>query len=392
MSEGRIRAFWNGEELTEERGYRAAPGWGWSPKEGSGPSLKPWFDSDGFHSVLARPEDSNLTLAMTLEESPEAGSYVFTPQREGYDFEVRLEFENGPFPAAQMQTLDLTTELRRAAPGDGIEVNLRKDTTNTPGLTRVSGTVLAMVDSAEAVPNFSQGAASASEYPVVSILIGMDERDGPSSSDYSAMPLLSHTLHPGGGTGKLDVVGWSEPLDLQWEGASDTPALLVESVTVKPRDADSWTIRNTTLPEVQFTPLRELSVSERVQVLHSAFDQSPAVQVPSDETLEALASAADGDSPQTHVTVRYDTSKSDEVQVRSGAVESVHSSYYAERNRACHRIDFIDTKLHYLLLDSSADSEAPVALYSKSHARHWDTELGEVRDVDFSAAKRGSDS
>ena len=82
MSDNPICAFWNGEELTEENGYRIISNSEWIPNSREGPLLKVSCRPSGFDSVLARPEGSRRTLSLALEDAPELGQYHFKPTSE----------------------------------------------------------------------------------------------------------------------------------------------------------------------------------------------------------------------------------------------------------------------------------------------------------------------
>lgn len=385
MSDNPICAFWNGEELTEENGYRIISNSEWIPNSREGPLLKVSCRPSGFDSVLARPEGSRRTLSLALEDAPELGQYHFKSTSEDYDFEVKLEFSKGPFPDATMRTIDQTSALCKAKVGDQIVVSLRKDGTSKPGRKKISGIITQIADSCGSVPELTGSNRSYSEYPIISILADIS---GQSSIDVGAQPMMPSIDHKlpaiGGDVGRLDVVGGSEPLDLQWEGSSDTPSLLVESVTINPGKGDSWRVTNDTLPEVEFTPLQELSVKERIDAFRLAFTKAANVSEPDDRTLLGLASKLDDDSIELKIQIRYDSSKSDTVQSRSGLIDNIQSVYYAEPNREQHQIRFTDSKLHYLLVDSHSETKHPVRIYSKAYSRHWDTELGEIRDINIS--------
>ena len=384
--ETQIRAFWNGMALTEENGFHVSGRTNWAPARPSGrkgPSLSVSGGPDGFSSVLARPEQSNRTIALTIEESPKSGVYTFTPAAEDSDIRVRLEFADEPFPEAQMQTLDLTSELCGVEVGDDIVIGLRKDTTESPGVKEIRGTVIKMTDSSGSVPDPSRQFVDPSESPIVSIVVDFSDQDIEDTDDVHLSPMLSHRLNPfGNSEGTIDVIGTSEPYEIRWEGASDTPALSVESVTVKPEIGRSWTVVNESLSDVQFSPLHGLTVAERIEQFESSFNRASGITI-SDDILRMFASAVDGQVPELNVTVQYESPKSDELQSKSGVLDSVQSVYYADPNRARHQIRFKDTTLYYLLVDPHADATSPVGVYSKAYNRHWDTDLGAVRRIEI---------
>lgn len=381
----KIRAFWNGMSLTAENGFRVSGGTSWRPADRqAGPSLSVSEGPDGFSSVLARPEGSNRTITLTIDESPELGIYTFTPLSEDYDITVRLEFEDGPFPDAKMQTIDLSSELCDIDVGDKIVIALRKDATESPGVKEIRGTAIEVADSSGAVPDPSRSFIDYSVSPIVSILVDISDQNIEDTDDVDPFPMLSHRIDPyGNSKGTIDVTGTSEPFEIRWEGASDTAALSVESVTVEPQDGDSWTVVNESLPDVQFLPLNDLTVDERVEQFVSAFDRASGITI-SDDVPRMFASAVDGQVSNVNVTVRYESSKSDQLQSKSGVLDSVRSVYYADANRARHQIRFKNTTLYYILIDPHVDATSPVGVYSKAYNRHWDTDLGNVRSIEIS--------
>jgi hypothetical protein len=167
---------------------------------------------------------------------------------------------------------------------------------------------------------------------------------------------------------------------MQWEGSSDTPRLPVESVTIESQNDISWTVENESLPEVKFTRLQNLTHNQRLEEFRSAFNRLADVSI-SEDALQIFASAVNEPVPTTQLTVRYESPKSEEIQSKEGDLDSVRSVYYADQNRARHQIRFKNTSLYYLLVDSHSDATSPVSVYSKADNRHWDTDLGEVRDI-----------
>jgi len=384
--ENGIRAFWNGMPLTEENGFRVSGGTSWRPidsDERAGPSLSVSVGPDGFSSVLARLEGSNRTIALTIDESPEPGIYKFSSSAEDDDITVRLEFTDEPFPKAKMQTLGLSSELCDVEVGDDLVIGLRKDSIESPGIKEIRGTVVEVADSSGAVPDPSQSFIDYSESPIVSVLVDFSDRTIDGTDNIAPFPMLSHRLEPHGNSkGTIDVIGTSEPFEIRWEGASDTAALSVEHVRVDRQDSNSWTVVNESLPDVQFSPLHDLTVGERVEQFELAFDRASGVTV-SDDVLRMFASAVDGQVPEVNVTVQYESSKSDQLQSKSGVLDSVRSVYYVDPNRARHQIRFKNTTLYYLLVDPHVEATSPVGVYSKAYNRHWDTDLGAVRSIEI---------
>jgi hypothetical protein len=124
-------------------------------------------------------------------------------------------------------------------------------------------------------------------------------------------------------------------------------------------------------------------LDERTEQFESAFDRVSDISL-SDKVSRVFASAVDGQVPEVNITVRYESSKSDQLQSKSGILDSVKSVYYADVNRVRHQIRFKNTTLYYLLVDPHVDATSPIAVYSKAYNRHWDTDLGEVRDIEVS--------
>jgi hypothetical protein len=283
-----------------------------------------------------------------------------------------------------MNTLDLSSELGGIEVGDRIVIGLRKDGVEQPGTKEIQGTAIAVVDSSGAVPDPSEPFVSYSESPIVSVSVDFSDQTGVENKEIKSMPQISHRLNPlSSSQGTVDVFGTSEPFSIQWEGKNDTAALSVEYVRVDPQSGESWKVCNESLPEVEFSPLTDLSLVERIEQFESAIDQTPKISL-SEDVLRMLASAVDGEVPNVGVTVRYESPKSDQLLTKTGSLDSVVSVYYADQNRALHQIRFVDEKLYYLRLDPHADAASPVGVYSKSYARHWDTDLGDVRSIDIS--------
>ena len=386
MPTNRIQAYWNETALTDENGFRTVRGSKWSPKRSedtSGPSLSVSGGPDGFYSVLARPKSSNRAVALQLDHSPGPGTYIFAP-KEADCFTVKLEFQDEPFPDPQMQSLALTSELCRITIGDKLILNLRQNATPSPEVKKVSGSVIEIADSCGVVPDFTQGALNYSDYPIISILVDLSQQDTTTSTDAEPSPILAHRIASyGGSQGTLNVLGGSDDSEFQWDGPTDTPALSVESVTVEPSDGAAWTVSNPALPAPEFTPLEDLTIDQRISELNSAFDRKSEISI-SEDVLESLATAVDGPVPAIQLTVRYESPKSDQIQSKSGPLTAVQSMYYAEPNRARHQIRFKDDTLHYVLIDPAESAIEPVSLYSKSYARHWDTDLGPITSLDIS--------
>lgn len=382
--EKRVQAFWNGTKLTQGNDFAVSGGLCWRLPDSDAPMLSVAAGSSGFSSVLAQPTGSNRTIALTMKESPEPGIYTFTPTTEDDEIEIRLDFPEEPFPEQQMHTLDLSSELSGVQVGDSIVVGLREDGVEQPGLKEIQGIVIAVVDSSGAVPDPSQSFIDYSESPIVSVLVDFSDQADVERDKLKVFPSIAHRLNPPSGPqGTVDVFGTSEPFSIQWEGKSDTAALSVEYVRVDPQAGESWTVRNKSLPEIEFSPLIDLSLTKRIEQFESAIGQTSNLSL-SEDVLRKLASAVDGEVPNMDVTVQYESSKSDQLVTKTGTLESVVSVYYADRNRACHQIRFVNGSLHYLLLDAHSDTTSPVGVYSKSYARHWDTDLGDVRSIDIS--------
>lgn len=383
MFSKQIQAFWNGEALTENNGYRILFDSDWVPNEdNNGPRLSVESSSGGFQSVLALPPNKNRIQALRLENNPSPGVYIFESPRNADDFQVRLEFTEEPFPKPRMRTLDLTTDLRLAQVGDEMMVRLRKDVTTSPGVIRVDGTIVKIADSCGLVPNSNRIEIDRSESPVMSFLLDTRTEDTNDTLEIKQPPFLSSHLEGSSNTdGVLDVVGGAEPLELQWRGEKNTPSLLVESVTVKSADDDSWTVQNETLPEIDFTPLTDLSVEDRMELFETAFARDRYVSI-SDAAVELIAESVTGIEKSSYVTIRYDSPRSNDIQVKQGDLKAVEAVYYATPNRARYRIRFENDSEYYLLVDP-VDDESPVSIYSTAESRHYDSDLGEVREIDI---------
>lgn len=59
--------------------------------------------------------------------------------------------------------------------------------------------------------------------------------------------------------------------------------------------------------------------------------------------------------------------------------------YFAEDNQARHQLRFSGSDgRFYILLDPNPDATTPAKVCSTSLARHWDTDLGPLRDFELS--------
>ncbi|NHN48008.1 hypothetical protein G9464_10410 [Halostella sp. JP-L12] len=382
MTTERVRAYWNDQALTETNGYRHVFGT-WSHKDGEGPEVAVSPSEQGFYSVLACPDNSNRILSLTLDRSPETGTYVFTPPHPEYDFKVRIEYEEPPYPAAEMLTLDVQSSLCNVSVGDDIVIGLRKDATVSPGTKEIQGDIVQLVDSCGAVPDYTSYNLDYSDHPVLSMRVRFADA-APLDDGQLRQIQLTHRLETvGDGNGTLDLYGTGEPFEIRWEGPSDTPALSVEWVRIEPSDGQLLEMTNDTLPAVEFTPLSELSVADRIAELGAAFDRMPNVAI-ADDALRLFAESVNGTVPERELTVQYESAKSGNILTKSGTFVGVESAYYADPNRARHKISFTDSTRHYVLVDPLPNADSPVSVYSKSYNRFWDTDLGDVVDISIS--------
>jgi hypothetical protein len=374
--------YWNGNALQNET----------SSEEGSEdadekPGVSVSKDETGFIYVLARPTGANRTVALTLESNPEPGVYEFRPLHSNFDFSVRLEYDDEPYPDPSMHVLDLTTPLSAVEAGDQIEIGFRKDKTDSPGVTSIRGQVMHVLDFSGLVPDFP--AYFRDPTTILSILVSPPDEGSPDD-----MKMLTPTdsdfitqtrLEPfGDSLGTLDVVGDDYPLNFQWEGKSDTPALQVEFVRINPEQESEQTVENESLPDIQFDRLATYSVTERISILKSAFSNALDRQV-TDETLEFFATAVDDPPNDRTITVQYDSSRSENTLTKSGTFTGTCSVYYADENRARHQLRFGDSDgRYYILLDSENPNTNPPTVCSVSPTRHWDTDLGPLIDFELS--------
>jgi hypothetical protein len=368
--------YWNDQVLQKEQKADAAG-------EITRPSVSISKDQTGFIYVLARPAGADRIVALTLDSNPEPGVYEFRPFYNEFEFTVRLEYQDEPYPEPRMHILDVTTPLSAVEVGDQIEIGLRKDQTNSPGTKPLQGHVAQIMDFSGLVPDLP------AYYPdpatVLSILVSLSD-EAPSNDTITASKLMGQTRLPpiGESFGTLDVVGSNHPLDLQWEGKSDTPALQVEFVRVNPGQESELTVENESLPETQFDDLADHSQNERISILESALSKSLDRPI-ADETLEFFATAVDELPRDRTLTVHYDSSRSENTLTKSGTFVGTDSVYYAEENRARHHLRFSGSDgRFYILLDSDDDATTPARVFSTSLARHWDTDLGPLVGFELS--------
>ena len=341
--------------------------------------------TDGFHRATARPAGETRTVGLTLEETPDTGVYILTPVWDGFDFRIRLEFEEEPYPEAKSHILELHTPLSDAAPGDEIELTFRENAVESPGTRTLSGTIQQLVDQSGAVP---EPPSFDPDIPtVLSILVATESDLSESDTQLSIPDLLisdGHIPPYRESFGTLDVVGDSEPLSLEWEGDQIDAALSVESVSITPTaTGETWTVENDALSPVEFAPLRDRSIPERISILDACFAESNIT--PSPETLEEFAAAVDQSHPETELTVSYDSSRSENILTKDGTLTQTRSVYYADPNRELHQIRFSGPDgRFYVLLNPELKTPRCVSVYSVANARHWDSELGPVTDIQVS--------
>lgn len=368
--------YWNDQILQKEQQADATD-------EITRPSVSVSCDQTGFIYVLAQPAGADRTVALALDSNPEPGAYEFRPLYSEFEFTVRLEYQDEPYPEPRMHILDTTTPLSAVEAGDQIEIGLRKDQTGLPGTKSIHGHVTQIMDFSGLVPDLP------AYYPdpatVLSILVSLSD-EASSNDTVTASKIMGQTRLPpiGDSFGTLDVVGTDHPLDLQWEGKSDTPALQVEFVRVNPGQESELTVENESLPEIQFDDLAEHSQNERISILESALSKSLDRPI-ADETLEYFAAAVDELPRDRTLSVHYDSSRSENTLKKSGTFAGTDSVYYAEENRAQHHLRFSGSDgRFYILLDSDDDATTPAKVYSTSLARHWDTDLGPLVDFELS--------
>jgi hypothetical protein len=318
-----------------------------------------------------------------LDATPETGVYVFKPKYPGYEFDVRIEYTQKPYPETTMQTHNATSPLCGVEVGDDIEIALRKDMTPTPGVKHVGGRVIGIADCCGLVPN----TRSFNREPdtVLSVQVALSDVDEAveTAQGLASMQLRRQLTASGDRIGVLNVTGCESPLNFEWEGRSDTPRLQVESVTVTPESGEQWTVTNESLPEIRFDPVQEYSRAERVEELRLAFDRLPELHI-DDGTLERLVTDIEASSSKPQLTCRYASRRSENTLTKSGTLHGTHSVYDAEANRAKHQVRFAsDDGEYYLLVDTAKDAEDPVSLYSVAVNRHWDSELGHPVEIEL---------
>jgi DNA-directed RNA polymerase subunit H (RpoH/RPB5) len=371
-------AYWDEKELQAERTAED------TDEETPTPSISVSEDQTGFIHILARPVGSDRAVALTLTENPDPGVYEFQPLSDEFEFTVRLEYHSEPYPDPHMHVLDVTTPLAALEPGDQIEIGLRKSQTESPDTKSIYGQAAQVIDLSGLVPDLPV------HYPdpptVLSILVPLSEHTQP--RDVLKAALLTgeiRFLSGGDDYGRLDILGRGQPLDLQWEGKSNTPALPVEYTRLNPGQDTELTVENQTLPEIQFDDIAAHNQGERISILSSALSKALDRPVP-DETLEFFAAAIDEPPRDRTITVEYDSSRSDNTLTKSGTFTGTHSVYYADANQTRHQLRFRDSDgRYYILLDPNEEATTPAKVYSVSPARHWDTDLGPLIDFELSA-------
>ena len=370
-------AYWNGNALQTEGGTEN------TDEETPTPSVSVSTDQTGFISVLARPAGADRAVALTLTAHPDPGVYEFQPLYDEFEFTVRLEYHAEPYPDPHMHILDVTTPLAAVKPGDDIEIALRKSQTESPGTTSIHGQAAQVIDLSGLVPDLP------AYYPdpptALSILVPLSEHTQPRDELKVAFLTDGIRFSSGGDEyGRLDVIGRDQPLDLQWEGNSNTPALQVEYARINPGQDTELTVENQTLPAIQFDDIAAHSQDERISILSSAL--SKALDRPvTDETLEFFAAAVDEPPRDRTITAEYDSTRSDNTLTKSGTFTGTHSVYYADANQTRHQLRFSDSDgRYYILLDPDAEATTPATVYSVSPTRHWDTDLGPLIDFELS--------
>lgn len=376
---GDCTVYWNSQPLQEEKTRDGTD-------EITSSSVSVSKNPRGFVYVLARPAGADRTVALTLDSNPEPGVYEFRPPYSEFEFSVRLEYADEPYPKPRMHVVDVTTPLSAAEPDDQIEIGLRKAQADSPGTKSIQGHITQLMDFSGLVPDTSDFVVdSLSPAPVLSILVSLSD-EAPSSDMIKASNIQAETRLPpiGDSFGTLDVVGSDQPLNLQWEGKRDTPALQVEFVRINPGQESELTVENDSLPEVQFDDLAAHSQDERISILDAAL--SNALDRPvAEDTLAFFAAVVDELPRERTLTVHYDSSRSENTLTKSGTFAGTASVYYAEENRARHQLRFSGSDGYfYILLDPANDTTTPANVYSTSLARHSDTDLGPLVDFELS--------
>ncbi|KAB1184825.1 MULTISPECIES: hypothetical protein [Haloferax] len=383
MSE-QVCVYWDDSLLSDRTGFAIS---GLTADGEPSHKVKISEGADGFVSVFARPENGNRTVALALESSPEPGVYIFEPKYAGYDFEVRLEYPQEPYPSPAMQTYEVTSPLCAVEVGDTIDIGLRKDVTTTPGVKHVEGRVIDVADCCGLLPDTPP--FDIDPDTVLSILVNISDEKGDveKAQAVSAMLIRRRLSSVGNKMGVLNITGTENPLEFDWEGRSDTPHLQVESVTVTPEKGEPWTVENEGLSELQFNPLADYSTTERVEELQSAFAEMPDVTV-SERTLEVFATAVTAEPPDMSIECHYKSRRSGNVLMKSGKLREARSVYYAESNRAKHQIRFADNEAtYYLLVDTDNTASESVSVYTVAENRHWDSELGPLVELELTGSQ-----
>jgi hypothetical protein len=338
-------------------------------------------NDSGFLYVLAQPNHAERTVALNLDSNPRPGVYKFVPLHDEFEFSVRLEYDDyATYPDSNMHVLDVTTPLSKIEVGNQIEIGLREDETDSPGVKSVKGEVSHILDFSGLVPDIP--VYNSDDEIVLSILVSLS--DGNKSTESYYMPRLARqSLQSGPDSGTLDVIGSDHPLGMQWEGKSDTPALQVEFVRINPGKQSELTVKNESLPKINFDDITDYTQSERASLLKSILSRALDREI-KNKTIEFFATAVGDPSENKSISVKYESSRSGNILTRSGTFSGTKSLYSAEENRSFHQLRFSGSDgYHYILLDPDEDSQIPAKLYSTSLAQYWDTELGPVVDFEF---------
>jgi hypothetical protein len=318
-----------------------------------------------------------------LDSTPKTGVYVFKPKYAGYEFDVRIEYTQEPYPETRMQTHDVASPLCGVEVGDSIDIGLRKDMTSTPGVEHVGGRVIGIADCCGLVPDTRTFNREPDTVLSAQISLSDDNEAVEITEAIAAMGLQRQLSAPGDEMGVLNIVGTESPLKFEWEGRSDTPRLQVQFVTVTPENGEAWTVTNESLPEPRFDPLHEYSRAERVEELRLAFDRLSELNI-DDATLERFVTDIEASFSKPQLICRYASQRSENTLTKSGTLQGTHSVYDAKANRAKHQVRFAGAdKEYYLLVDTAEDAEDPVSLYSVSVNRHWDSELGQPVEIEL---------
>jgi hypothetical protein len=307
---------------------------------------------------------------------------VFAPTVDDCEFSVTIEFDDEPYPAPVVYARELDTPLSHAEVGNAIEIRLRATGVESPETIKLNGTICKIVDWSCSI--LSKSRTYSPPLTVSSILVttgDMTEK----LEEVCRSPLFENgvDIQPfGDETGTLNLVGVDNPR-LIWESDLIDGAPPVESVRILSEDDSEIIVQNPSLPELDFDPLGDHAVDDRVDIITRILSQTDLII--SSEAITQFARAVDQSHEELEITVQYNSKRGDDGLKKQGTLTETRSLYYADENTAMYQVRFDgDDGIHYLRFDPRSGVSGPdrVRLHSVAMNRHWDSHLGEVIGVE----------